>query len=123
MYKNAKGWDSNRLSQLADQIRRWLIDHDMWYDTAVYYDGKCMEAAADGKGFEITEDYPNFDYYPSEHILSLRFEGPLYALINRGEGALLEEFRALFQAYGLYFELGNAWNFSCFEISGWKEGV
>lgn len=55
-----------------------------------------------------------------EDVLSMGFEGPLYALINYPQGTgdyrKLDEFNQIFKNYGLYYELGDAWNLSCYYI-------
>ena len=52
-----------------------------------------------------------------ENILSMSFEGPLYYVLNGYEGGhLAEEFMKIFEKYGLYWELGNAWNLTACEV-------
>lgn len=123
--KNAKGWDSKKLEALAKEIYQWLVDNEIWVDVAIYYDGKRMaswgkEGGKDvfrynGEPF-ITEAEPSnyFEYVADPHILSMSFEGPLYDVLNYGSG-LENEFTAIFEKHGLYYELGNSWNLTCYE--------
>lgn len=51
----------------------------------------------------------------------MSFEGPLYHMINYGSyedvsDNFLVEFNDLFDEYGLYYELGDAWNLSAYKI-------
>lgn len=124
--KNAKGWTSQRLEGLAKEIYNWLVEHEMWIDVAIYYDGKRMASwdkvngemlfRYNGEPF-ITEADPRtyFSYVADPHILSMSFEGPLYSLLNHGFDELEDEFEGIFKKHGLYFELGDAWNLTCAE--------
>jgi hypothetical protein len=49
----------------------------------------------------------------------MSFEGGLYSALNgyiTGWSKLEEEFLKLFEKRGCYFELGNAWNLSAYEL-------
>ena len=47
----------------------------------------------------------------------MSFEGPAYHMINGyGYGGLVEKFSKIFEKYGVYYEQGNAWNFSCYYV-------
>ena len=75
-----------------------MIDHEMWQDVAIYFNGKCFTTydKEAGKYYYNDPDHlivvenkdPNdyFDYVAEEHVLSMGFEGPLYALINYPQG-------------------------------------
>ena len=48
----------------------------------------------------------------------MSFEGELYDVLNGyayGWGKRADEFRQIFEKYGVYFELGNAWNLTCYD--------
>ena len=115
--------------QLATDIFNWLREHELWMDVAIYFNGKCWATSNkddtefcynENKYFEYEADPKNyFEYVREPNILSMSFEGGLYEVLNGyvyGWIRLEEEFRKIFEKYGLYFELGNAWNLSCFEI-------
>lgn len=127
---NAPGWDSAKLQSLATDIYNWLWEHDLWFDVAIYYDGKRMSTncIVDGElvsrnGGEpfITEgEDPRrcFLYVADPHILSMVFEGPLYQVFNDYTPHWYEReasFSAVLKKYGLYYELGDAWNLTCYE--------
>jgi hypothetical protein len=114
--------------QLATEIFEWLVEHKMWIDVCIYFNGirwstnnkeanefcynehKYFEDEADPK------DY--FEYVNEPNILSMSFEGPLYHVLNAyvpGWVKLEDEFRKIFEKYGLYYEMGHAWNLTCYE--------
>lgn len=124
---NHAAWPEERCERLAMQIYRWLIDHDMWIDTCIYYNGKRLstDGMIDGKhvfrynGEPFVEegidprDY--FDYVANPHILSMSFEGPLFTALNYG-GDMIDKFEDMFRENGCYFELGDAWNLTCYPV-------
>ena len=96
-----------------------------WYgDTSVYFNGKRVRL--DSGKFDADHNYhvdvagvdedchpgDYFSYYNSNHILSMSFEGELYDALNYGNGS--KELEELFKQYGVYYELGNAWNLSVY---------
>ena len=114
--------------ELATEIFNWLNDHDMWVDVCIYFNGKCWSTSSkDNKQFSYNgrkyfeyeaepKDY--FEYVREPNILSMSFEGDLYDVLNGysyGWVKKEDEFRKIFEKYGVYFELGNAWNLSCYE--------
>lgn len=123
--RNAPGWDSEKLEELANEIYQWLVSNRMWVDVQIYYDGKCMKTN-DGNNFRyngepfITEDVDPreyFEYVADPHILSMSFEGTLYDILNYNSGSSLEtDFINLFNEYGLYYEMGHMWNLTCYPL-------
>jgi hypothetical protein len=121
MTKNTK--TKNR--KLANEIRDWLIDHEMWIDTRIYFDG-VVYATSDGKKcyyndrehlIEMEDDPARCMEYFNRETVTMSFEGPLYDLINYDDcSELFEEFGEIFRKYGYYYELGNAWNLACYEL-------
>lgn len=121
-----------QIEKLAVEVGQFLIDHEMWQDVAIYFNGKCFTTydKEAGKYYYNDPDHlivvenkdPNdyFDYVAEEHVLSMGFEGPLYALINYPQGTgdyrKLYKFNQIFKNYGLYYELGDAWNLSCYYV-------
>lgn len=114
---------------LAKDIFNWLSEHEMWIDVSIYFDGKCWSTTNkdntdftynEGKYFEY-EDEPTryFEYVAENHILSMSFESDLYHVLNAyvsGWQKLESEFQAIFEKHGVYYEMGNAWNLTCYEI-------
>lgn len=96
-------------------------------DTCVYFNNKRVSIDSkmvfddSERGFhyegstKIKEDcHPGdyFDYYNTNHVLSMSFEGNLYDALNYECGA--PALYKLFEEYGFYWELGNAWNLSAY---------
>ena len=124
-----KALTQKAIEQLATEVFNWLVDKEMWVDTVIYFNGKCWSTNNkdctefcynERKYFEYEADPRNhFDYVREPNILSMSFEGDLYDVLNGYSYGWVkneEEFRKIFERYGLYFELGNAWNLSCYEI-------
>lgn len=118
------------IENLAKEIRQYLLDRDMWIDTTIYFNGKAF-STGDGQGHHyyndplhlvVLEDEDPHDYteYAGD-ILTMTFEGPLYEALNYGDYGdnqwqTEEELTAIFRKYGLYYELGNAWNLTACPI-------
>lgn len=117
---------------LAQEIRQWLLDHEMWQDTSIYFNGWCYSTYDkktgnhyynDPKHLVCFRDDPSryMEYY-NKKTVTMSFEGPLYELLNyAGDFGPIgwkweEEFNELFKKYGYYFELGNAWNLAAAEV-------
>lgn len=120
---------SKQIELLATEIFNWLVDHEMWIDVQIYFNGTCWSTSNkdhtefcynEHKYFEYeAEPKDYFEYVREPNILSMSFEGSLYEILNayvRGWEKLEEEFRKIFEKHGLYFELGHAWNLTCFEV-------
>ena len=121
--------NAKQKEKLAEEIFNWLVDHEMWIDVAIYFNGKrwcthnedCTEFCYNERRYfeDKAEPKDYFEYVREPNILSMSFEGDLYNVLNgyvHGWVKLEDEFRKIFEKYGLYFELGNAWNLTCFEI-------
>ena len=116
--------------KMADEIRKWLLDHEMWSDVTIFFDGVAY-STSDGKGnyyyndpehlIELHDRDPRdyFSYVNPDHILSMSFEGPLYEMLNYYDAYpddWRDEFDGIFRKYGVYYELGNAWNLTVYRI-------
>lgn len=113
---------------LAHAIYQLLLRHEMWMDVYIYYNGKRMGTSkTDSSGKKIfryngepliENDIDPHDYFRyAGPTLSMSFEGPMYDAINYGGyDDFLSEFDALLRQYGLYYELGHAWNLSVYPI-------
>ena len=110
---------------LAKDIYDFLIKYDMWIDVSIYFNGIRWSTHGGSKfrygGEPFVAEADPRDYFEYVGpILSMGFEGPFYEVVNgyRGEiGWNIEaEFRKLLAKYGVYYELGNAWNLSVYKI-------
>ena len=113
-----------QIENLAKEIRQYLLDREMWSDIRIYFNGKAF-ATDDREGHYYyndpdhlvvleDEDPHTYTEYAGD-ILTMTFEGPLYEVLNYGgygknPWQVKEELTAIFRKYGLYYELGNAWN-------------
>lgn len=118
------------MQRLAKEIYDWCQAKGLWGDNIIYFNGKAwgnMPTWHGEKGKEIAEDLYEFedrnplDYfeYANPDTLSMSFEGGLNHVLNGyvpGWVKLEDEFNQLFKKYGLYYELGHAWNLSAYRI-------
>lgn len=121
-----------QIEQLATEIHQWLIKNELWTDVAIYFNDKRWSTMKrDGEKYEFCYNENRYfedmadpkDYFEyvrePENILSMSFEGGLYEVLHgctRDCVKLAEEFLAIFEKRGLYYEYGNAWNLTAFEI-------
>lgn len=56
----------------------------------------------------------DLEFIRDNHELDKSFEGTLYDILNNHDMFVLQD---LFSKYGLYYELGNAWNLSAYPIN------
>ena len=118
---------------MAKEVRKFLLDHEIWQDVTIYFNGKAF-STSDGTNYYyndpehliVLEDKDPRDYFRyvnPDHILSMSFEGPLYCCMNRVgeygyefEDMVSDGLRSIFAKYGCYGELGNAWNLTLYLI-------
>lgn len=122
--KIKKPLTEEQIEELADEIYQLFKKNDMWMDSCIYFNGCCLDGTDengnchyDGSAYLHPDRDPrdNFEYVNPDHILSMSFEGPVYHMFNYGEhGSVLEKFDSLLKQFGLYYELGNAWNLTCY---------
>lgn len=118
-----------QIEKLAVEIRQFLLKHDMWIDTTIYFNGKAFSTydKKNGKFYyndaehlvvledEDPRDY--FEYVNPNHILSMSFEGPVcHMLYYQTQPETKRKFDKIFEKYGLYYEFGHHWNMSCYYI-------
>ena len=72
-----------QIEKLAVEIRTFLLNHDMWADTTIYFNGKCFSTYDketgkfyynDPKHLVVIEDEDPrdyFEYVAEDHILSI----------------------------------------------------
>jgi len=88
-------------------------------DTRIYFNNQAW-AWQNGKKY-IIKDIKASDYteYANDDTITCTFEGAVYEALNYGDRnrwKLREELNIVLRECGYYFELGNAWNFSLYEI-------
>ena len=118
-----------QIETLALEIRKFLLEHDIWIDVDIYYNHKRIgqhdretgEFHYNDKDYlkveEGVEPEDYFEYVNPEHILSMSFEGPVCHMLYYGTRQdVKREFDKIFEKYGLYYEMGDHWNMSCYFI-------
>ena len=116
-----------RIESMAVEIREFLLNAGIWQDTEIYFNGKRFAShdPVDDKYYyndrehliveENQDPRTYFEYVANEHILSMAFEGPVYKMVNGyTDTEILLRFNKIFEKYGVYYELGNAWNLTCY---------
>lgn len=116
------------VKKLAKEIRQFLLDREMWIDTTIYFNG--MAYSTDDRNghyyyndpkhlVELANEDPRLYTEYAGPYLTMTFEGPFYEVMNGYLGRygykVEEEFHELLRKYGLYCELGNAWNLTVYE--------
>lgn len=121
----------DKIERLAYEIKDFMIRHELWMDTRIYFNGKAL-STDDGNGHYAYND-PAVDYvleqvdprqffeYTGQNILCMSFEGPFYDVMNvyvpvSYYNIVETEFSGILRKYGLIYELGHPWNLSTFEI-------
>ena len=121
-----------KIEELAMEILDFLLEHEMWIDVQIYFNGKCWTTHNketgkyhynDKENVYEYEDDPRkyFEYVRNPNILSMSFEGTFYEVMNSYLDLsycwrLQEQFSKILEKYGLYYELGYAWSLTCYEI-------
>lgn len=122
--------DSERIEQLAIEIRDFLLDHGLWQEVEIYFNHKrfgCRDLK-NGRYFyndrkhlftdKNIEPQDYFKYVNPDHILSMRFESIICNMIYDGSLTnIKKQFDAIFERYGVYYELGDIWNLTCYYIN------
>ena len=115
------------IEKLANEIMEFLEKNHIASSVSIYYNGNVVRSKTEYDS-EYDETYswvktngidPHdyFEYAAYEHILSMSFEGGLYDVLNYSCGSKMDKFMKIFEKYGLYYELGNAWNLTCYLIN------
>lgn len=125
---------AKQVEELAVEIRQFLLDNNIWQDTTIYFNGKAFSTDDrqgnyfynDPEHLVVLENQDPADYFTytaSPHILSMSFEGPLLGCLNYHNeyGAAFDnriqtELAAILDRHGLYYELGDRWNLSCYPV-------
>ena len=123
--------NQKKAEALAKDIYNWCQKRGLWGDNIIYFNGKAWSSSKEWNGvqgksigddlYEYEDKNPRdyFEYVNDPNILSMSFEGPLNHVLNayvKGWVKLESEFMKLFEKYGFYYEMGNAWNLSAYEI-------
>ena len=112
------------IEEMANEIIAFLEKHELASDVSIYFNGKVMRSHDEWDEndnykaiWTITENvnpHDYFEYCAFNHILSMSFEGALYDVLNYTFGKREQQFLAIFEKYGLYYEFGHSWNLSAY---------
>lgn len=120
---------TEQIEELAVEIREFLLKHDMWIDTCIYFNGKRFSQRNPENGNYYYNDREHlfveegidprdyFEYVNEDHILSMSFEGSVCHMIYYGTNpGVKRKFDKIFEKYGLLYEIGDHWNLTCYYI-------
>ena len=116
---------------LAKEVRQFLLDNELWTDVRIYFNGKAFSTNDRRGNYDNDPDHPvvlegedphaYFEYVSNDDVMSMSFEGDFYGCMNFycEYGAdfdirIQTEFDDILKKYGVYYELGHAWNLSCY---------
>lgn len=110
-----------RKTEIVKKIEKFIIKHDLHHDVRIYFNDKAWCYNSKGEK-SVIHEISATDYleYGSNDTISMSFEGGLYNVLNfywnsKHCQKLWDEFKAIFDEYDCFYELGNAWNLSVYE--------
>ena len=101
--------------KLAHEILVFLTAYGLNNNVRIYFADKCLTGED-----KIIYNIRGSDYfeYANDDTLSMSFEGDFYEIINycnpKMADIIIPKFSALLESYGLYYELGDAWNLATY---------
>ena len=106
--------------RVTHDIRKWLVANQLHYAVTIYFNDVAYSFKDDG---EITRrpdtKGSNYFHYANDDTVSMSFEGPLCEVLNfyhPRSTELHEEFMQLVEKHGFWFEMGNHWNLSLYNM-------
>ena len=119
----------SEMTKLAFKIMEYLAKHDLWDYVIIYANGKRYltpdyrqsknAVVKKHKNIEYVEESVNVqDYvkYSNPQTITIAFENTLYDIINDNIDYVSKFDKLFLDEYGLYFELGESWNMSAYNI-------
>lgn len=120
---------AQEVEKIAVEILDFLVEHRMWVDVRIYFNGKVWSSYnKDTQTFhyndksklyeEEADPKEYFEFVADPHILSMSFEGAFYDVINGASvkaHKLQKQFENILSKHGLYYKLGNGWNLTLYE--------
>lgn len=113
------------IEEMAYEIKRFLLDHEAWFDVSIYFNGKRLSTRIGLDAYNhpeislLEENINPKDYFANTgHILCMSFEGTLYHILHYGdtrEDALIRNgLYQIFKNYGCYHTYGDPWNLALY---------
>lgn len=126
----AKKLTPAQIEKMAKEIRKFLLDKELWIDVSIYFNGKAYSTTDGDRHFSYNNpndlieienvDPKRFLEYTGE-ILCMTYEGPLYSCMNgygefsrKFEESVISGLTNIFAKYGCYFERGYAWSLALY---------
>jgi|TARA_S200002703_G_C3608545_1_gene186873 hypothetical protein len=106
--------------RVTQAISKWLVANDLHGEVHIYFNDRVYSFENDGKitrrsGIKGSTRF----HYANDDTVSMSFEGPLYEVLNfyhPRSGELHEQLTNLVWEHGFWFEKGNAWNLSLYNM-------
>lgn len=115
--------DPEQIEDLADKIYELFKKNGIWADTDIWFNGMMLSNKDhngtyhyDGSAFLHQDKNPSDCFgCATDHVLSMTFEGSVYHMFNYGSFPdVMKKFTELLERHGLYYEMGDAWNLTCY---------
>lgn len=112
----------NRNEKLAQDIIDFLKKNNLDMCVSLLYNGKMVDVDT-GATKDISSAGDYVDYF-NDDTITMTFEGPLYNLLNgywvfeddATYQKLYDEFENIFKKYNLFYDLGDYWNLTAYEL-------
>lgn len=101
----------------ADEVALFIIKNNYGYDTRIYFNDICYELS--NNEITVLRNIKPSDYfeYANNDTVSMSFEGPLYNAMNGySSSKIYNTIESIFNKYGYYMEMGNAWNIAVYDL-------
>ena len=124
-----KKLSSAQIRKMAEEIRKFFLDNDMWVDTRIYFNGKAF-STDDEYGYYYND--PNHlvvleDQDPHKYVdyvgdvLTITSEGDFCGAMNnyceygsKWDWKIQEGFNDILKTYGCYAEEGHHWSWGVY---------
>lgn len=107
----------DRNKRAADEVALFIIKNNYGYDTRIYFNDICYELS--NNEITVLRNIKPSDYfeYANNDTVSMSFEGQLYNAMNGYTNSrIYNSIESIFNKYGYYMEMGNAWNIAVYDI-------
>ncbi|QXN70244.1 hypothetical protein INTERNEXUS_204 [Bacillus phage vB_BspM_Internexus] len=111
----------NKNEQLANELRDFIIENE-FTNVRIYFNNKVYDWYSSSKEPILINNIRPTEYFPTANnkTVSMSFEGNLYYPMNFGDNdndfTTYNTIKSIFKKYGYYFEFGNAWNITAYDL-------